>query len=92
VASAEASVSAEGLARKEKNTEEYLEYYTFYYRREYIRIYKDLYKQYKEEYSKILLSRPYTRDDKVCQYHLESIQYEYELKKDSNQSVPQYSC
>lgn len=92
VATAEASVAAEGLARKEKNTEEYLEYYTFYYRREYIRIYKDLYKQYKEEYSTILLRRPYTRDDKVCQYHLESIQYEYELKKDSNQTAPPYSC
>lgn len=72
-ASVQAAINAEVLAIKEKDTEEYLDYYTFYYRREYIKIYKELYKKYKEEYSKIVLRRSY---DKICDHHLESIQYE----------------
>jgi hypothetical protein len=75
----QATNTAELLAIKEKETEEYLDYYTFYYGREYIKLYKELYKTYKEEYSTIVLSRSYTRDDKLCDYHLESIQYHYEL-------------
>ena len=79
-AAAQASNNAEVLAIKEKNTEDYLDYYTFYYSREYNKIYKELYKKYKEEYSKIVLSRSYKHDDKICQHHLESIQYHYELR------------
>jgi hypothetical protein len=79
VATKQASINAELLAIKEKDTEEYLDYYTFYYGREYIKLYKELYKQYKEEYSKILLSKSFNKDDKICPYHLESIQYHYEL-------------
>ena len=71
---------AELLAIKETITENYLDYYTFYYSKEYIKIYKELYKKYKEEYSKIVLSRSYVKDDKICLYHLESIQYNSELK------------
>jgi hypothetical protein len=74
-------INAENLAIKEKNTEEYLEYYTFYYQREYIKIYKELYKKYKEEYSMIVLSRSYDSDAKICDYHIESIQYHCEQKK-----------
>jgi len=79
-ASAQACSIAELQAIKEKDTEEYLDYYTFYYGREYIKIYKKLYKKYKEEYSKIVLSKTFNEDDKICQHHLESIQYYYELK------------
>jgi hypothetical protein len=78
-AHAKASIAAELLASKEKETEEYLEYYTFYYGREYIKLYKELYKTYKEEYSVIVLERDHT-NDKLCDYHQESIQYHYELK------------
>jgi hypothetical protein len=74
-----AALHAEALAMKEKNTEDYLDYYTFHYRREYIKIYKELYKKYKEEYSKILL-RNVGPDDKICEHHLESLQYNDELK------------
>jgi hypothetical protein len=80
LATIQASSDAEKLAIKEKNTDEYLDYYTFYYGREYIKVYKELYKKYKEEYSKIVLGRSYKSDDKICDYHLESIQYHYELK------------
>jgi hypothetical protein len=80
VATTQASIAAENLAIKEKDTEEYLNYYTFYYGREYIKIYKEMYKKYKEEYSKIVLSKSYNSMDKICDYHLESIQYNYELK------------
>ncbi len=75
----EAGKIAESLAMKEINTD-YLNYYVFYYGREYIKIYKDLYKKYKEEYSRIVLERKYEKDDKICNYHNESIQYHYELK------------
>jgi len=75
----EAGKIAEKMANKEKNTDDYLDYYTFYYGREYIKIYKDLYKKYKEEYSHIVLERKYGKDDKICNYHNESIQYHYEL-------------
>lgn len=73
----EADINAEKMAIKEKNTEDYLDYYTFYYGREYIKIYKLLYKKYKEEYSEIVLKRKYEKDDKICNYHNESIQYHY---------------
>ena len=73
----QATMTAETLAITEKNTEDYLDYYTFHYGREYIKIYKELYKKYKEEYSNIVLERKY---DRVCQHHLESIQYHYELQ------------
>ena len=71
---------SESLAIKEKDTENYLDYYTFYYGREYIKIYKELYKKYKQEYSVLVLERKYNECDKICDYHLESIQYHYELK------------
>ena len=76
----EAGKIAEKMAIKEKDTEEYLDYYTFHYGREYINIYKELYKKYKEEYSKIVLSRSYSSEDKICDYHIESLQYHSELK------------
>ncbi len=38
------------------------------------------YKKYKEEYSRIVLERKYEKDDKICNYHNESIQYHYELR------------
>ena len=79
-ASTQACINAELLAIKEKNTEDYLDYYTFYYGKEYIKIYKELYKIYKEEYSKIVLSRSFHKDDKICDYHIESIQYYLEKK------------
>ena len=79
-ATEQASIKAEELASKEKKTEDYLDYYTFYYGREYIKLYKELYTKYKEEYSKIVLNRTYLPDDKICEHHLESIQYHYELK------------
>lgn len=71
---------SESLAIKEKDTENYLDYYTFYYGREYIKIYKELYKKYKQEYRIIVLERKYDENDMICQHHLESIQYHYELK------------
>lgn len=78
-ASVQAAIHAEGLAMKEKGTDDYLDYYTFYYGREYVKLYKELYKKYKEEYSKILLSSV-GRDDKICQYHRDSLQYHDEKK------------
>ena len=77
----QATIIAESLAIKEGNIEDYLDYYTFYYGREYIKIYRELLKKYKEEYSEILLGKKYNKEDKICQHHLESIQYHYELKK-----------
>lgn len=71
---------AESIAIKEKNTEEYIEHYTFYYGKEYRKIYKELYEKYKKEYSVIVLEREYDKNTKICPYHLESIQYHYELK------------
>ena len=76
----EASIIAEKMSIKEKDTDEYIEYYTFYYGKEYRRIYKELYKKYKEEYSVSVLEKTYEENDKICQYHLESIQYHFELK------------
>jgi hypothetical protein len=76
----EADIIAEMLAIKQKETEEYIEHYIFYYGKEYRRIYNILYKKYKEEYYTILLEKTYTRDEKICEYHLESIQYHSELK------------
>jgi len=70
-----ADVFGETMARKEKDTEEYIEYYIFYYGREYRKVYIDVYKTYKEEYSAKLLEKTYTRDDKLCDHHLYSIQY-----------------
>jgi hypothetical protein len=89
-ASAQASIVAEALASKENDTEAYLEYYTFHYGRHYIKLYKDLYKLYKNEYSKSVLSRPYV-NAKICEYHIESIQYQCELNESSSRSAPQYS-
>jgi hypothetical protein len=77
-ASQQAAVDAEALAIKEKVIDEYIEYYTFYYGREYTKIYKELYKKYKEEYSDLLLRKTYAHDDKICDYHLESIQYRHD--------------
>jgi hypothetical protein len=75
----QASHNAESLARKEKDTEEYLNYYIFYYGREYSKVYKELYKIFKEEYSKQVLEKKYNKTDKICQHHLESIQYHSEV-------------
>ena len=80
LASEQAAADAEVLAIKEKVTDEYIDYYTFYYGREYTKIYKELYKKYKEEYSGIVLSRTYKADDKIFDYHFESIQYHYAAK------------
>jgi len=71
-----ANIIAEKMAINEKNTENYLDYYVFYYGREYIKIYKELYKKYKEEYSRGVLSRTYSKDDKICNHHIECIQYQ----------------
>jgi hypothetical protein len=75
-----ASIYAEAVARKEKDTEEYMEYYIFHYGKEYKSLYKGLYNKYKQEYSAVVLERPYTQNDKICSYHLDSIQYHYEQK------------
>jgi hypothetical protein len=75
IATALAFSNAEKLAIKEKDTGSYIDYYIFHYGREYRRIYTELYKKYKEEYSIIVLERLYAKDDKICQHHLESIQY-----------------
>ena len=77
-ANIQATHIAERLAIKEKDTEEYIDYYTFFYGKEYRKLYKELYKKYKQEYSKIVLARSYTADDKICQHHIESIQYHHE--------------
>ena len=71
----QATKSAESLAIKEKDTEDYIEYYVFYYGREYKKIYKEIYKKYKKEYSAIVLTKNYNKNDKICQHHIESIQY-----------------
>ena len=76
----EADIIAEKMSIKEKDTDEYIEYYTFYYGREYRKIYKELYKKYKEDYYTILLQKTYNKDDKICNYHCESMQYYCELK------------
>jgi hypothetical protein len=76
-ATVQAAADAEALAIQQKVTDEYIDYYTFYYGREYTKIYKEMIKKYKEDYSKIVLSRTYTHDDKICDYHLESIQYHH---------------
>ena len=75
-----ATTCAETLAIKEKDTEEYMEYYIFHYGREYKKAYKELYKKYKQEYSVTVLEREYDKNDKICQHHLESIQYHCELR------------
>jgi len=75
-----AEAIAQKMASKEKQTEDYIEYYTFFYGKEYRRIYNELYKKYKEVYSVILLEKSYTKNDKICEYHNESIQYHYELQ------------
>ena len=79
-AHAQATTSAEALSIKEKHTEDYIEYYIFYYGREYKKIYKELYNKYKKEYSEIVLSRSYDKNDKICQHHSESLQYYYQMK------------
>ena len=75
LATAQASINAELLAIKEKDTEDYIEYHIFYYGKEYKKIYKELYKKYREEYSYIVFGRLYDSEDKICEYHLESLQY-----------------
>jgi hypothetical protein len=80
----EAHSQAGIIAIKEKTTDDYIDYYTFYYGREYRRIYLELYKKYKEEYSKIVLGKLYDKKNKICQHHLESIQYHYELNNKNN--------
>ena len=85
----EANVIAEKIAIKEKKTEEYIEYYTFYYGKEYRKIYKDKYKKFKEEYSAIILERTYDKNDKICDHHLESIQYHFELKNSEEHINPE---
>ena len=79
-AHAQATTSAEALSIKEKHTEDYIEYYIFYYGREYKKIYKELYNKYKKEYSEIVLSRSYDKNDNICQHHTESMQYHYQMK------------
>jgi hypothetical protein len=94
-AHSQATHIAENMAIKEKETEEYIEYYTFYYGREYRKIYTELYKKYKEEYYNILLEKTYTKDDKICNYHCESIQYRGELKKEKEElpdPTSEYDC
>ena len=76
----EADKIAEKMAIDQKDTTDYIDYYIFYFSREYRRIYTTLYKKYKEEYSRIVLELKYEKDDKICNYHNESIQYHYELK------------
>ena len=77
-AHSQASTFAEQMALQEKVTEDYIDYYTFFYGKHYRRIYKELYKKYKEEYIGILLKKTYT-DDKICEYHLQSMYYHSEL-------------
>jgi hypothetical protein len=79
-----ATTVAESLAIKEESIDDYLDYYTFYYGREYVKMYKVLLKKYKEEYSEIVLGRKYNEDDKICQHHLESIQYHCDLLKSAD--------
>jgi hypothetical protein len=74
-ATTQASIRAEGMAVKEKDTKDYIEYYVFHYGREYTKIYKVLYKKYKEEYSTIVLGRLYNHEDKICSYHQETLDY-----------------
>jgi hypothetical protein len=38
-----------------------------------------LYKIFKEEYSKQVLEKKYNKTDKICQHHLECIQYHFEV-------------
>jgi len=71
----EADIIAKEMSIKEKDTLEYIEYYIFYYGREYRKIYKELYKKYKEEYYTSLLQKTYSKDDKICNHHCESMQY-----------------
>lgn len=73
---------AESLAIKENTTEDYLSYYTFHYGREYIKLYKNLYDKYRNEYSKIVLGRTYDKNDKICDYHQETIRFHYEFKEE----------
>jgi hypothetical protein len=74
-AHAHATTTAHASAVQEKDTDSYIDYYIFYYGREYRKIYTELYTRYKKEYSVSVLERSYGKDDKICQYHLESIQY-----------------
>ena len=71
---------AETLSIEQTNTNEYLDYYIFYYGKEYKKTYKELYKKYKNEYSAIVFERHYDEKTKICQQHLESIQYHLEQK------------
>ena len=71
---------AETLSIEQTNTNEYLDYYIFYYGKEYKKTYKELYKKYKNEYSAIVFERQYDKKTKICQQHLESIQYHHEQK------------
>jgi hypothetical protein len=86
-AHSQAAHIAEPLAMKEKDTEEYIYHYTFYYGREYRKIYTELYKKYKEEYYTALLQKTYATDDKICNYHCESMQYYGEIKASKGGSV-----
>lgn len=47
------------------------------------KIYKELYRQYKQDYSKLVLEKHYDEQSKICQYHVESIQYHQEQKQTS---------
>ena len=78
----QATKAAETLAIKEKTTEDYLSYYTFHYGREYIKIYKNLYDKYRNEYSKIVLGRTYDKNDRICDYHQDTIRFHYEFKEE----------
>ena len=60
--------------------DDYIDYYIFFYGKEYRNIYKELLNYYKHEYNDIVLGRIYKETDKICQHHLECIQYHYELK------------
>lgn len=76
----EADIIAEKMAINEKVTKEYIDYYTFHYGREYRRIYKELYKKYKQEYSITVLEKTYEKNVKMCDHHIECIQYHYALR------------
>jgi len=80
----EAHTKANHIAESQaihKDKYEYIDYYVFFYGKEYRNIYKELLNHYRHEYSDIVLGRTYNESDKICQYHLESIQYYYELKR-----------
>jgi hypothetical protein len=83
----EAHTKANDIAESQaihKDKYEYIDYYIFFYGKEYRNIYKELLNHYRHEYSDIVLGRKYNETDKICQHHLESIQYYYELNRSTS--------